>query len=184
MVLSMEDIPQTKIIPAGGKASGWRVGWRRRSESNRCIEVLQTSALPLGYAAGPRTLNHAVAENSTGGAGGCQSGARPEPRPSRDGPQRDRPEMERAGPRRRPARMLERETGVEPATSTLARLHSTTELFPLAPGCARRPKILPGDSGECQGERETPLQRASKASRMRRIRAGAPPGSRASPTPN
>ena len=25
--------------------------WRRRSESNRCIEVLQTSALPLGYAA-------------------------------------------------------------------------------------------------------------------------------------
>jgi hypothetical protein len=26
---------------------------------------------------------------------------------------------------------LERETGFEPATSTLARLHSTTELFPL-----------------------------------------------------
>src|SRR2546426_4505074 len=30
-------------------------------------------------------------------------------------------------------RSLERETGFEPATSTLARLHSTTELFPLMP---------------------------------------------------
>jgi hypothetical protein len=27
--------------------------WRRRSDSNRCIEVLQTSPLPLGYAAPP-----------------------------------------------------------------------------------------------------------------------------------
>ena len=27
---------------------------------------------------------------------------------------------------------MERETGLEPATSTLARLHSTTELLPLA----------------------------------------------------
>jgi hypothetical protein len=31
-------------------------------------------------------------------------------------------------------RGLERETGFEPATSTLARLHSTTELFPLNNG--------------------------------------------------
>ncbi len=46
---------------------------------NRRMEVLQTSALPLGYA----------------------------------------------------AKFVERETGFEPATSTLARLHSTTELFPL-----------------------------------------------------
>ena len=29
-------------------------------------------------------------------------------------------------------KMMERETGFEPATSTLARLHSTTELFPLS----------------------------------------------------
>jgi hypothetical protein len=29
--------------------------------------------------------------------------------------------------------MLERETGVEPATSSLARKHSTTELLPLVP---------------------------------------------------
>ena len=45
---------------------------------NRRYAVLQTAALPLGYAAGE----------------------------------------------------LERETGFEPATSTLARLHSTAELFP------------------------------------------------------
>ena len=44
------------------------------------MEVLQTSALPLGYAA---------------------------------------------------SKKVERETGFEPATSTLARLHSTTELLPL-----------------------------------------------------
>ena len=31
--------------------------------------------------------------------------------------------------------ILERETGFEPATSTLARLHSTTELFPLNESC-------------------------------------------------
>ncbi len=31
----------------------------------------------------------------------------------------------------RPIKKMERETGFEPATSTLARLHSTTELFPL-----------------------------------------------------
>ncbi len=47
---------------------------------NRRIAVLQTAALPLGYAA---------------------------------------------------PKKMERETGFEPATSTLARSHSTTELFPL-----------------------------------------------------
>ena len=31
-----------------------------------------------------------------------------------------------------PIKKLERETGFEPATSTLARLHSTTELLPLS----------------------------------------------------
>ena len=51
---------------------------------NRRIKVLQTSALPLGYAAS-----------------------------------------------RHLGKVLERETGFEPATSTLARLHSTTELLPL-----------------------------------------------------
>ena len=33
-------------------------------------------------------------------------------------------------PKRKPLNLLERETGFEPATSTLARLHSTTELLP------------------------------------------------------
>ena len=60
------------------------------------MEVLQTSALPLGdgadqtVTAGPATRLDVASEE------------------------------------------LERETGFEPATSTLARSHSTTELFPLA----------------------------------------------------
>ena len=41
---------------------------------------------------------------------------------------------------------LERETGFEPATSTLARSHSTTELFPLAP--ERLPYHTVGVSGK------------------------------------
>ena len=57
------------------------------------MEVLQTSALPLGY--------------------GALSGSTIKPRVSG-------------------REKVERETGFEPATSTLARSHSTTELFPLA----------------------------------------------------
>ncbi len=56
------------------------------------MEVLQTSALPLGYCATAEELRT---------LGRSQEGN------------------------------LERETGFEPATSTLARSHSTTELFPL-----------------------------------------------------
>ena len=54
------------------------------------MEVLQTSALPLGDGALKVELNDLRKE------------------------------------------IMERETGFEPATSTLARSHSTTELFPLA----------------------------------------------------
>ena len=54
------------------------------------MEVLQTSALPLGDGALKAKLNDLRKE------------------------------------------IMERETGFEPATSTLARSHSTTELFPLA----------------------------------------------------
>ena len=57
---------------------------------NRRITVLQTAALPLGYAA----IKERVSDFTR-----CIS-------------------------------YLERETGFEPATSTLARLHSTAELFP------------------------------------------------------
>ena len=44
---------------------------------------------------------------------------------------------------------MERETGFEPATSTLARLHSTTELFPLALTIIRngRGAVKPGVLG-------------------------------------
>jgi hypothetical protein len=62
------------------------------------IEVLQTSALPLGYRAGTslRTTR-----------------------------QNEKPSLVQG------FKKLERETGFEPATSTLARSHSTTELLPL-----------------------------------------------------
>ena len=39
-------------------------------------------------------------------------------------------------------RTMERETGLEPATSTLARLHSTTELLPLNEDVCYHTKIL------------------------------------------
>src|SRR6266581_5735969 len=143
MALSMEPILPSKIVPERGKArwEGRGNGWRRRSESNRCIEVLQTSALPLGYAASPRTWLTRWREILQGVPGGVNPAAARE---------------EEGRPPQEPARMLERETGVEPATSTLARLHSTTELFPLTPGSAGRAEILPGDSGDCQGVRATP----------------------------
>src|SRR5947209_7401545 len=125
MALSMAPILPTKIVPERGKArqEDRREGWRRRSESNRCIEVLQTSALPLGYAASPRIWLTRWREILQGVPEGVN-------------PAVARKEEGRLP--REPARMLERETGVEPATSTLARLHSTTELFPLTPGRAGR----------------------------------------------
>ena len=43
-------------------------------------------------------------------------------------------------PKRKPLNLLERETGFEPATSTLARLHSTTELLPRI--CTAYPPIV------------------------------------------
>ena len=73
--------------------------WRRRSESNRRIKVLQTSALPLGYAASPSKEEARATPSIWNG--------------------------DLAG------NVLERETGFEPATSTLARSHSTAELLPL-----------------------------------------------------
>src|SRR4051794_17425157 len=73
------------------------------------MEVLQTSALPLGY----------------GAARTCRKVS--EGRARRRGVA-----AEVATAARVRERKLERETGFEPATSTLARSHSTTELFPLA----------------------------------------------------
>jgi hypothetical protein len=74
---------------------------------NRRITVLQTAALPLGYAAVKTEFHHRAQREHKGLF--CQKA-------------------------KRKIRMydekMERETGFEPATSTLARLHSTTELFP------------------------------------------------------
>src|ERR1700758_2058699 len=84
-------------------------GWRRGSESNRRIKVLQTSPLPLGYRA--PALANSVPKPSW-----CVFGARASWK----------------------QRNLERETGFEPATSTLARSHSTTELLPLSPTIVKR----------------------------------------------
>src|SRR5579884_2251595 len=71
--------------------------WRRGSESNRRIKVLQTSPLPLGYRA---IMGKSVSPHRRWANEGWAE--------------------------------MERETGFEPATSTLARSHSTTELLPPA----------------------------------------------------
>jgi hypothetical protein len=86
----------TELLPH--RQSGEK--WRRHPDLNRRMAVLQTAALPLGYA----------------------------------------------------ALKVERETGFEPATSTLARLHSTAELFPPKKGissqgvavCQGRPECVSG----------------------------------------
>jgi hypothetical protein len=44
----------------------------------------------------------------------------------------ERPVLRGNLPHRARGEKMERETGFEPATSTLARSHSTTELFPLS----------------------------------------------------
>jgi hypothetical protein len=69
------------------------------------MEVLQTSALPLGYGAPrvPRGGWPAGADKKCAATTALEEGEK-----------------------------MERETGFEPATSTLARSHSTTELFPLS----------------------------------------------------
>src|ERR1700746_3976186 len=68
------------------------------------VEVLQTSALPLGDGAPKNDAGLTARAQNTSTA--CASG--------------------KLGP----GAKVERETGFEPATSTLARSHSTTELFP------------------------------------------------------
>src|SRR6188768_713624 len=54
-------------------------------------------------------------------------------RTERSGPWGPRSQVRQAGCRGPRRYKLERETGFEPATSTLARSHSTTELFPPLP---------------------------------------------------
>ncbi len=54
---------------------------------------------------------------------------------------------------------MERETGVEPATSTLARSHSTTELFPLS----KSGTISIGKHDGCQARIDINLKENAKA---------------------
>ena len=79
------------------------------------MEVLQTSALPLGYAA-PRS------RRALSPAGSCAIIG--------DGLMGTQECVSSGGIGAGQEQGMERETGFEPATSTLARLHSTTELFP------------------------------------------------------
>ena len=98
---------------------GWR---RRRADSNRRIEVLQTSALATWLRRRPRILDPRIRVPRT-----------PDPRTL--DPRILDPRILDPGNSigERPCNRLERDTGFEPATSTLARLHSTTELVPLSP---------------------------------------------------
>jgi hypothetical protein len=82
------------------------------------MEVLQTSALPLGDGADQRAKQLLRRSWCPPPRFGVTAFTRWLAQPKLGG---------EAGERR-----LERETGFEPATSTLARSHSTTELFPLA----------------------------------------------------
>src|SRR5688500_16253344 len=89
------------------------------------MEVLQTSALPLGYGAG-RDVGWASMRTRL--HGGAATAGQPSPQPTGEGWLASRSSRQVLLARER---RLERETGFEPATSTLARSHSTTELFPL-----------------------------------------------------
>ena len=83
--------------------------WRRGSESNRRIKVLQTSPLPLGYRAILNIVPPGRAET---------------------GSSQLRLSDHCGSIHRRQGSYLERETGLEPATLALARRCSTTELLP------------------------------------------------------
>ena len=114
------------------------------------MEVLQTSALPLGDGAGRNWGSKAYLECPAASIDTTDSDERDDRRKKtlsetqRVITHRDREllkrynsppsrfALRRGNLRLNQVRRLERETGFEPATSTLARSHSTTELFPLA----------------------------------------------------
>ena len=120
--------------------------WRRGSESNRRIKVLQTSPLPLGYRA---ILNNCTArlERTRPGISATFRSLRlaPTQRPrfssyrlrrngfslesSRESGNITAAAREKAAGGSEGSH-LERETGLEPATLALARRCSTTELLP------------------------------------------------------
>jgi hypothetical protein len=87
--------PNAETESPTASGSGYR-NLEARVRIELTMEVLQTSALPLGYRAPQAKTTRQQKARATAG-------------------------LEK----------LERETGFEPATSTLARSHSTTELLPL-----------------------------------------------------
>jgi hypothetical protein len=123
--------PKCPTVIEPGFLRRWRRfgKWRRRADSNRCIKVLQTSPLAtwvrrhahqqqnLEFRIGRASRESRIFENVLDQSRRAASS----------------PEFNSLAPSSLPwtTGILERETGFEPATSTLARLHSTTELFPL-----------------------------------------------------
>src|SRR5437867_13000746 len=116
------EVLQTSALPLGdGAPTETRAGWKRKKETvprssadeaaTTALRRMRMFLLTIRFKAVDRT----VADS-------------PPSRLRRYGgqPSRGLPTEARASERR-----LERETGFEPATSTLARSHSTTELFPL-----------------------------------------------------
>src|SRR6184192_4021114 len=88
------------------------------------------------------------------------------------------PRLERREIERLLNQILERETGFEPATSTLARSHSTTELFPLSrlPG-ASYVRTIGTVFRRCQARRNTTTVVARRPWRARSpCGAGQAPG--------
>src|SRR5688572_14377283 len=102
------------------------------------MEVLQTSALPLGDGApltdrGPAEAGHYVLRlyerDGLSGPEGPDNSVRRDEDGESCKSRVQSPKSRVQSPKSKGK--LERETGFEPATSTLARSHSTTELFPL-----------------------------------------------------
>ena len=114
--------------------------WRRHSESNRGIGALQARALPLGYVAlarrwcprpdlnryepGSRDFKSLVSTNSTTWAAYTPASF------SWEAAKQKQIKKSRNQTKNGKTKTMERETGIEPAAPTLARLCSTTELFP------------------------------------------------------
>src|SRR6266542_6935866 len=112
------------------------------------MEVLQTSALPLGDGAGRNRLCEGVPAAGQRrlqqrGSASLNIIIHRSTKPRDPASKHERPERSwrrsasvvqaaRRGAGVPADQIMERETGFEPATSTLARSHSTTELFPLA----------------------------------------------------
>src|SRR6476620_3096121 len=107
----------------------WTGKWRRRPDLNRGWRFCRP--LPYLLATAPLNTTRPVEGRAVARRLACH--------PTLSCPARRRPLTSARGATNGPPgrnsreRRMERETGFEPATSTLARSHSTTELFPPEP---------------------------------------------------